>query len=286
MSVAARAPGAARSARTGKVWLIGAGPGDPELLTLKAVRALGAADVVLLDALADRAVLAHVKPGARIIEAGKRGGCKSTPQAFIERLMVRCARSGVCVARVKGGDPFVFGRGGEEMLALRAAGIEYEVVSGVTAGIGVPAALGIPVTHRDVAPGVTFVTGHLREAPCGSSGPPGPNWRALAASGTTLVIYMGMSRLDGIARQLLEAGLAADTPAAAIQSGTLAAQRQVIATLATLERAVAAHQLGSPAIVVIGEVVRFARGAAGGAAAAGPGLAAAAGPGQADRLAA
>lgn len=286
MSVAACAPGAARSARTGKVWLIGAGPGDPELLTLKAVRALGAADVVLLDALADRAVLAHVRPGARIIEAGKRGGCKSTPQAFIERLMVRCARSGVCVARVKGGDPFVFGRGGEEMLALRAAGIEYEVVSGVTAGIGVPAALGIPVTHRDVAPGVTFVTGHLRETPCGSSGPPGPNWRALAASGTTLVIYMGMSHLDVIARQLLEAGLAADTPAAAIQSGTLAAQRQVIATLATLERAVAAHQLGSPAIVVIGEVVRFARGAAGGAAAAGPGLAAAAGPGQAHRLAA
>ncbi len=242
-------PGAAR---TGKVWLIGAGPGDPELLTLKAVRVLRAADVVLLDALVDRAVLAHVKPGARIIEAGKRGGCQSTPQAFIERLMVRYARAGSNVARVKGGDPFVFGRGGEEMLALRAAGIDYEIVSGVTAGIGVPAALGIPVTHRAWTDGVSFVTGHTRD---GHS----PNWAALANGGTTLVIYMGMSRLDEIATALLAAGLPSTTPAAAIQSGTLAAQRQVITTLGALVGAVGAAQLGSPAIVVVGNVVRLAQ---------------------------
>ena len=244
----ASSPGVARA---GKVWLIGAGPGDPELLTLKAVRALGAADVVLLDALVDRTVLAHVKPGARIIEAGKRGGCKSTPQAFIERLMVRYARAGCIVARVKGGDPFVFGRGGEEMLALRAAGIEHEVVSGVTAGIGVPAALGIPVTHRALSHGVTLVTGHTRE---GS----GPNWRALAASRTTLVIYMGLSRLDAITVALCAAGMAGTTPAAAIQSGTLATQRHVVATLCTLAKAVAGTGLSSPAILVVGEVVRLA----------------------------
>lgn len=187
----ASSPGVARA---GKVWLIGAGPGDPELLTLKAVRALGAADVVLLDALVDRTVLAHVKPGARIIEAGKRG---------------------------------------------------------VTAGIGVPAALGIPVTHRALSHGVTLVTGHTRE---GS----GPNWRALAASRTTLVIYMGLSRLDAITVALCAAGMAGTTPAAAIQSGTLATQRHVVATLCTLAKAVAGTGLSSPAILVVGEVVRLA----------------------------
>ena len=238
--------------RPGKVWLIGAGPGDPELLTLKAVRVLGLADVVLVDALVDRAVLTHVRPGARIIEAGKRGGCKSTPQAFIERLMVRHARAGQTVARVKGGDPFVFGRGGEEMLALRAAGIEHEVVSGITAGIGVPAALGIPVTHRALTCGVTLVTGHTGDGL-------GPDWQALAAGGTTLVIYMGMGKLDAIAASLCAAGLPSDMPAAAIQSGTRDAQRHVVATLDTLAREVASARLGSPAIVVVGAVVGLAR---------------------------
>ena len=146
----------------GRVCLIGAGPGDPELLTLKAVRALAAADVVLIDDLVDRRVLEHA-PQARVIAVGKRGGCKSTPQAFIEKLMVRLARRGAVVARVKGGDPFVFGRGGEEVLALAAAGIECSVIPGITAGVGVPASLGIPVTHRDLARGVTFVTAHSRD---------------------------------------------------------------------------------------------------------------------------
>jgi uroporphyrin-III C-methyltransferase len=239
----------------GKVYLVGAGPGDPELLTLKAVRALGAADVVLIDDLVNRAVLAHVRSRARVIEVGKRCGCKSTPQAFIQRLMVRLARSGRVVARVKGGDPFVFGRGGEEAEFLRLAGISCEVVSGITAGIGVPAALGIPVTHRDYSNGVTLVTGHAKP------GGGGPDWRALAATGTTLVIYMGIGKLAAICDQLLAAGMRAAMPAAAIQSGTLAEQRHVVATLGTLAAQVADAQLASPAIVIVGEVVRLARGA-------------------------
>src|SRR5579862_7800208 len=138
----------------GKVYLIGAGPGDVELLTLKAVRALGEADVALIDNLVNRDVLRYLRPSIRVIEAGKRGGCRSTPQRFIERQMVTLARQGLCVARIKGGDPFVFGRGGEELEAMRAAGINVEVVNGITAGIGVPASLGIPVTHRDFSQGV------------------------------------------------------------------------------------------------------------------------------------
>ncbi len=243
----------------GKVFLVGAGPGDPELLTLKAVRALGAADVVLIDDLVNRAVLAHVRPDARVVEVGKRGGCKSTPQAFIERLMVRLAKAGRIVARVKGGDPFVFGRGGEELECLRAAGIACEVVSGITAGIGVPASLGIPVTHRDCAVGVTFITGHTKGVKDGNSPANAPNWPALAAGGTTLVIYMGIGNLPAISAALLAAGMRADMPACAIQSGTLGGQRQVIATLETLQQRVAAAGLASPAIVVIGEVVRMAR---------------------------
>jgi uroporphyrin-III C-methyltransferase len=238
--------------KRGKVWLIGAGPGDPELVTLKAVRVLGVADVVLVDDLVDREVLRHARPGARVIAVGKRGGCKSTPQAFIERLMVRLARRGYAVARLKGGDPFVFGRGGEEALALARAGVDCEIVPGITAGIGVPAALGIPVTYRDVARGVTFLTGHSRD---GS----GPDWAALRASGTTLVIYMGITRLNALVAGMLKAGFPAATPACAIQNGTLASQDEVVATLADLPAAVGKAPLASPAILVIGEVVRFAR---------------------------
>ena len=200
------------------VWLIGAGPGDPELLTLKAVRALGEADVVLMDDLVHRGVLAHVRPGVRVIEVGKRGGCKSTPQAFIQKLMVRFARRGAVVARLKGGDPYVFGRGGEELVALREARVEAEVVSGVTAGIAVPAALGIPVTHRGLARGAIFVTGH-------AAADDEPDWEQLARCGLTLVIYMGVARLASIAGRLQAGGLPGDTPAAVIQNGTLSNER-------------------------------------------------------------
>jgi len=235
----------------GKVWLVGAGPGDPELLTLKAVRALGEADVVITDDLVNPEILAHA-PQARVVRAGKRGGCKSTPQAFIEKLMIRCAKRGLTIVRLKGGDPFVFGRGGEELLALAAEGIEVEVVSGITSGIGATAALGIPVTHRDIARGVTFLTGHTRD---GAE----PDWSALIRSGTTLVVYMGVANLSRIARALIAAGMPATMPAAAIQDGTTARQKQVISTLAGIETAVMQSGIGSPALLVFGEVVALAK---------------------------
>jgi len=236
----------------GKVFLVGAGPGDVELLTLKAVRVIGEADVVLLDDLVNREVLRFTRPQAKVVEVGKRGGCRSTPQVFIEKLMVRLAKAGKTVARVKGGDPFVFGRGGEEMDALRAAGIQVEIVSGVTAGMGATAAIGIPVTHRDVTDGVSFVTGHTRDGRQ-------PDWRALAAGGTTLVIYMGVANLDAIVGGLLEGGLPTQTPAAAIQNGTLPSQKSVVTTLSGLCVAMGDAGIGSPAVIVIGEVARFAQ---------------------------
>jgi len=232
----------------GKVFLIGAGPGDPELMTLKAVRALGAADVVLVDDLVNHECLAHARADARIIRVGKRGGCRSTPQRFIDKLLVRYAKQGRTIARLKGGDPFVFGRGGEEMLALTEAGIEVEVIPGITAGLGVPAALGIPVTHRQIARGVIFLTGHTED---GSE----PDWNALVRSGLTLVIYMGVSRLQRIVAELRKAGMPADMPACVIENGTLETQRQRVTTLGNLS----AEGFGSPAIVVVGEVVRFAQ---------------------------
>ncbi len=242
--------------KPGKVYLVGAGPGDVELLTLKAVRALGESDVALIDDLVNREVLQFLRPGARVIEVGKRGGCKSTPQAFIERQMVKLAQEGHIVARIKGGDPFVFGRGGEEVETLLAAGITVEVVSGITAGIGAPAAMGIPVTHRDCSHGVTLVTGHARK---GAEAGDGPDWKALARTGTTLVIYMGMKYLADITRELQGGGLAATTPVAVIQNGTLANEQRLISTLASVPGDAAACGIGSPAIVVVGDVVRYGR---------------------------
>jgi uroporphyrin-III C-methyltransferase len=236
---------------TKKVFLIGAGPGDLELLTLKAIRALERADVLLIDDLVDREVIGLARKDVRVIEVGKRGGCRSTPQRFIERLMIRLARAGRTVARVKGGDPFVFGRGGEEVSALRAAGIDVGVVNGITAGIAAPAAIGIPVTHRECTRGVTLVTGHTRD---GSA----PDWAALARTGTTLVIYMGMSTLPAIIAGLQAGGMPAHMPVAVIQNATLPHQRSVVSTLSQASSDVTASGLGSPAIVVIGEVVRFA----------------------------
>lgn len=235
----------------GKVWLVGAGPGDPELLTLKAVRVLGTADVVLVDDLVDKRILAHVRPAARIVEVGKRGGCRSTPQAFIEKLMIRLARRGASVVRLKGGDPFVFGRGGEEAEALCKAGIPYEIVNGITAGIAVPAAIGVPVTHRALAHGVTFITGHARDGG-------NPDWAALRAGGTTLVIYMGIRRVKTLVEGMIKAGYPADTPACAIQNGTLETQATVVSTLAALPQRIADAGLGSPGMLVIGDVVRLA----------------------------
>ena len=237
----------------GMVYLIGAGPGDPELVTLKAARALARCDVVLIDDLVHRDVLQLCRPGVRVVEVGKRGGCRSTPQPFIDRLMVRLAKGGATIGRLKGGDPYVFGRGGEEAAALAAAGVPVEVVSGVTAGIAVPAALGVPVTHRDLSRGVTLVSGHACVNGCEAA------WEALARSGTTLVIYMGVRRLAEITHALLAAGMSPATPAAAIQNGTLPEQVSVVSTLGRLARDVVARGIGSPAIVVIGDVVALAR---------------------------
>ncbi len=234
------------------VLLVGAGPGDPDLLTLKAARAIAAADVILVDDLVDRRVLQHADPGVRIVEVGKRGGCRSTSQAFIEKLLVHEAKSGRRVVRLKGGDPFVFGRGGEEADALRAAGLAVEIVPGITAGIAAATSIGVPVTDRRHAPGVAFVTGHVRD------GGREPDWDALARSGLTIVVYMGIAHCASIAARLQGAGLDGATPAAVIQHACTPRARSHATTLAALADDVARVGLGSPAILVIGDVVQAA----------------------------
>ncbi|MFW2358131.1 uroporphyrinogen-III C-methyltransferase [Hydrogenophaga sp.] len=236
----------------GTVSLVGAGPGDPELLTLKAVKAISAATVLLVDDLVSDAVLAHASPRARIVHVGKRGGCKSTPQAFIEKLMVMAASEGEVVVRLKGGDPFIFGRGGEEVEALRAAGIEVQVINGITAGLAGLTSLGVPLTHREHAHGVVFVTGHAKP------GDSGTDWPALAATARdaklTLVIYMGVSGSEQIQTELLT-GLPALTPVAVIQHATLPEQRHAVTTLGQLRATIEREGLGSPAVIVVGDVV-------------------------------
>ena len=234
------------------VALVGAGPGDPDLLTIRAMRAIAAADVILLDALVDRRVLEHARRDVRVVDVGKRGGCPSTSQAFIERLLVREALAGRRVVRLKGGDPFVFGRGGEEADALKRAGIDVNVIPGITAGIAAPAAIGVPVTDRRHAPGVAFVSGHSQDSASE------PDWEALAASRLTLVIYMGIKHSAAIASRLIAAGLAPSTPAAVIQNAQTAQQRSHVTVLADLADDIARLGLGAPAIVVIGDVVSLA----------------------------
>jgi len=236
----------------GTVTLVGAGPGDPELLTIKAARAISAATVLMVDDLVSDAVLEHASPKARIVHVGKRGGCKSTPQAFIEKLMIMAAREGEVVVRLKGGDPFIFGRGGEEVEHLRAAGIEVQVLNGITAGLAGLTSLGAPLTHRDHAHGVVFITGHAKP------GDTGTDWQQLAATARdaklTLVIYMGVSSAAQIQADLLT-GLPASTPLAIIQHASLPQQRHAITTLGALRTTIEREQLGSPAVIVVGDVV-------------------------------
>ena len=281
------------SPRLHPVLLVGAGPGDPELLTLKAVRAIAQADVLLVDDLVDRRVLAHARPVARIVEVGKRGGCPSTPQAFIERLLVHEARAGRRVVRLKGGDPMIFGRAGEELDALRAAGLEAEVVPGISAALGAAASLRLSLTDRRHAPGVAFVTGHAQ--PGGEE----PDWAALARSGLTLVVYMGLRRAVAVARALLSGGLAPDTPTVTVRRATLADEQHHLGTLGALAqpqahsaepalapRAVTAAaataavdiaEAAAPGLLIIGDVVRGLQ-----ALARDTGTASAAGPGRAE----
>jgi uroporphyrin-III C-methyltransferase len=209
--------------------------------------------VILHDDLVPPAILAFARAGARIVAVGKRGGCLSTPQAFIEQLLVREARAGNVVVRLKGGDPFVFGRGGEEIEALRAAGVAAEVVPGITSGLAAPAAIGIPVTHRGHAPGVALVTGHAAD------GNDEPDWRALVASRLTLVIYMGTRRADELRDALRDAGMPGTTPVAVIANATRPEQAELVSSLDKFVEATASARLASPAIIVVGYVAALAR---------------------------
>ena len=232
-----------------KVFLIGAGPGDPGLLTLKGRDALAAADVVVYDALANDSLLSHARPDAEKIYVGKVAGNHALPQHEINRLLVELAREGHDVVRLKGGDPFIFGRGGEEMQALLDAGIECEIVPGITAAAGAASATGIPLTHREHAQTLVFATGHLKDDTVDL------DWPALARPRQTVVIYMGLGALEIICTQLIAHGLAADTPAAVIHAATTPRQCGVHATLATLPAAVRAAGIRAPALIMIGEVV-------------------------------
>ena len=240
----------------GSCTLVGAGPGDPELLTLKAVKAIASATVLLVDDLVNDAVLEHASPSARIVHVGKRGGCKSTPQAFIDKLMITAVQQGEHVVRLKGGDPFIFGRGGEEVEHLRAAGIDVTVVNGITSGLAGMSSLGAPLTHREHAHGVVFVTGHAKP------GDSGTDWAQLSATARqaklTLVIYMGVSSLQHISQGLLS-GLPANTPVAVVQNASLPTQRQTLTTLSELVTTVQHEGLQSPSIIVVGDVVQGAR---------------------------
>lgn len=234
----------------GTVYLVGAGPGDPDLLTVAAARLLRRANVVIHDALIGEAILDLISPDARQIDVGKRCGGRRTSQERINELLVESAESARIVVRLKGGDPFVFGRGGEEALALSAAGVRYRVVPGVTAGVGVSAYAGIPVTHRGLASSVTFVTGHEDVGRSQNR----VDWEALAQVGGTLVVYMGVGSLGSVAEKLIEAGKPTTTPAAIIEWGTYGRQRTVTASLAALPQAAQDDEISSPALVVIGEV--------------------------------
>jgi uroporphyrin-III C-methyltransferase len=236
----------------GQCTLVGAGPGDPELLTLKALKAIQAASVLLVDDLVSDEIVAFAPAGARIVYVGKRGGCKSTPQDFIQKLMITAAREGENVVRLKGGDPFIFGRGGEEREHLEAAGVQVMVINGITAGLAAVTSLGVPLTHREHAHGVVFVTGHAKP------GDVGTDWRALAATAhsarLTLVIYMGMSGASHIQTELLT-GLPASTPVAVIQNASLTTQRHISCRLGKLANAIEAHNMASPSVIVVGDVV-------------------------------
>ncbi len=235
------------------VKLVGAGPGAADLLTLRALRAIEWASVLMVDDLVNPDIVSLANPKARVVHVGKRGGCKQTPQAFIERLMVRCALAGERVVRLKGGDPFIFGRGGEELHTLREQGIQVEVINGITAGLAGVTSLGVPLTHRQHAQGVVLLTGH------GQSGSGPTDWAAVARAAFelkwTLVIYMGVKELARI-EQGLRTGLPEHTPVAVVQHATLPQQRHATSVLSDLSAMVKREGLGSPSIVVVGDVLK------------------------------
>ncbi len=237
---------------TGFVSLIGAGPGDPELLTVKALRRLEEAEVVVFDRLVSREILDRIPAGTTRMYAGKALDRHHLPQDQINELLVGLGRAGRRVVRLKGGDPFIFGRGSEEAEVLAAAGIPFEIVPGISAASGCSAYSGIPLTHRGLATGVHYITGHARE---GSE--LDHDWRGLADRNTTIVVYMGLAKLPEIVEHLLTAGKAGDTPAAVVENGTTARQRTLTTTLADLPDAVTREGFRAPSIVVIGSVVEL-----------------------------
>ncbi|MBK0091396.1 uroporphyrinogen-III C-methyltransferase [Erwinia sp. S59] len=240
-------------ATPGGVWLVGAGPGDVELLTVKALRLIKSADVVVYDRLVSDAIMAEVPSGTLAIDVGKKPGSHGLKQAQINQLLADLAASGRSVVRLKGGDPFIFGRGGEEMLFLQQAGIACHVVPGITAAAGCAAASGIPLTHRDCAQSLRLITGH------GKSGEPQLGDASLAAPNQTLVFYMGLKWSESISAQLQAHGRAATTPVAIIENGTRPDQRVMVTTLSDLSATIAREQAQSPALLLVGEVVRFYR---------------------------
>ena len=233
------------------IYLVGSGPGDPGLFTVKGVECLGKADAVVYDRLAPEALLAHARPGAELIYVGKKPGEPTMPQEEINALLVELGRVGKTVVRLKGGDPYVFGRGGEEALELERAGLPFEVVPGVTSGIAAPAYAGIPVTHRGVSTSVAFVTGHEDPA----KGEPDVDWKRLANGAETLVLYMGVGRLEETTDRLIAGGRDPDTPVACVRWGTLPEQRTVTGTLENIAQRVEEANLKPPAVTVVGDVV-------------------------------
>jgi uroporphyrin-III C-methyltransferase len=234
--------------KTGKVYLVGAGPGDPELLTVKAARLLAAADVVVHDGLVDDAILALANPNARFISVAKQRSRHSVPQEGINAILVREARAGLVVVRLKGGDPFIFGRGGEEVEACLAAGVAVEVIPGISAAIGGGAEILLPLTHRDASSAVTFVAGQCK-------GLTDQNWAGLAGKGRTLVIYMGVATADAICEKLIADGLSPDTPVAVLERVTRPTARALRSILTDLGGMIAREHVVSPAIIVVGDVV-------------------------------
>jgi uroporphyrinogen III methyltransferase/synthase len=236
-----------------KVYLIGAGPGDPGLLTIKGRDILSTADVIVYDYLANAEFLSYAKPEAEIIYVGKKGGDHTLSQEGINQLIVGKAKEGKSVARLKGGDPYMFGRGGEEAQELLAAGVPFEEVPGITSAIAGPAYAGIPLTHRDYASSVSFITGHENPDKPGSS----HNWKALATGTSTLVFFMGMKNLPHISKQLIENGMDPETPAALVHWGTTAKHRSMAATIATLPEEGVKQGFTSPSLIVVGNVVKL-----------------------------
>lgn len=243
-----RDPGKTRP-RGGVVYLVGGGPGDPELLTLRAARLIASADAIVYDHLIGAGIVELAPAGAERHYVGKEAGSHTLPQQEINALLVRLARRGLSVIRLKGGDPFIFGRGGEEVEDLVKAGIPFEIVPGVTAASGAAAYSGIPLTHRDFAQACVFVTGHLKDGTCNL------DWASLARPNQTVVIYMGVGALEEIGRKLIAHGLPAKTPAAAIRHATTAAQQVVTGTIATLADQMRAAGIKPPALIIVGKVV-------------------------------